>query len=255
MKHSISASLGAFKNHLRWLVLLSDYYNGILNEEGFLIDGKSFPMDARGKLDFIKENVYPNNRDCLNWLDFEWLMREKLDNILYVEHSPQLTSEKNKDASEHRMVVMWAEPKECILGYAKFEPGMHGRTFEEFSVKITQEKIFAKKYETKKKPNEKVLSVHAYRLYNPVLDKEFYDQVVEFFEIDNQYNIAQQVHEIWYNLQRNARRQAYTLMQNAEWPDFPWYSKLVYFKPKTEQEFNRMKDLVIRTYEEDMKDA
>jgi len=249
MKHSISAPAGAFKNHLRWLMLLSDYYNSELKNT-------CLPTNLNDKISFIKEKIYPDTRDCISWLDYEWTYKLDLDKVMYIDFSPRVVSAQGKDEPQHKIITMWATPLECLLGYAKFEPGiLQFKSKEEFFVQITKENIYTKNYFKNKLPNEEILLLHSYTLFNPILSRAFYNQVVDFFGVDDQYESACEIHNIWYNKQIDARKQAYYLMKDAVWPNFAWRfdpKNLLSSHPRTEDEFNRMKKMILEIYAGDI---
>jgi hypothetical protein len=249
MVHSIAASLGIFKNHVRWLLMLSDYYNGKINEVDFLKPDEVFPSDPSEKVDFLLHNVYPLERDCLNWLDYEWTFRENINQIMYIEHNIDTIKKIVVTTDEHRILGMYALPKQCMWGYMKFDPLLHNRSPIEFLVKMTKEQQELKRYVCKE--NEKLLLVDAFRLQKPVLDKEFYDSVVLFFDVDNQYEHANRLHERWYQLQQRAKTQAYNIMKSAIYPEFAWRGPMIHHKPTTQQQWIDCKNTILEIYKED----
>lgn len=249
MKHSIAASLGIFKNHMRWLLLLSNHYNGILNEPNFLLDGRIFPKNPNEKLDFIKEIVYPSTRTATNWLDFEWSYRQKLDNIMFIEHCIEVVKKNVNTMGPHKILAMTATPKQCMFGYMKFDPYLHKRSPIEFLVKMTKEQQTMKRY--KAEENEEVILVDAFQLYNETLNEEFYNTIVNFFMIDNQYDTAKKLHSVWFNLQEASRKHAYQLINDAEYPEFPWTSTRVYHRPETKNQWQDIKNTMTQIYKEE----
>lgn len=257
MKHSIVASPGIFKNHVRWLMMISNYYNQKLNDIGILRVGDTFAKKPVEKVDFILRNVYPDDRDCLNWLDFEWRYRQLLNEILYIEATITFLKKRTDDDPDHRMICLWSSPNNVLYGYLKFDPYLHDRTREEFLVYAARETHNIKRYVPQS--NEKLLAINAFKLYNEVLDKETYDSMIGFLDIDNQYEQARIVHAAWYKLQERARKQAYKLMADCVYPDFPWQGQFVHFKisperfsePQNKIKWETIKQLILTTYKED----
>ena len=246
MVHSIAASLGIFKNHVRWLLMISNYYNGKINDASFLVEDKNFPTDPSEKVDFLLKYVYPLERGCLNWLDYEWTFRENINQIMYIEHCISAVKQIVKTTDEHKILGMYALPKQCMWGYMKFDPFLHKRSPIEFQVKMTKEQQELKRYVTE--DNEQLLLMDAFRLHQPILEKEFYDTIIEFFDVDNQYEHATRLHERWYQLQQNSKKQAYNIMKGAVYPEFAWQGPMIHFKPTNQAQWNDCKNTILEIY-------
>ena len=119
--NTISAPMGGFGNHIRWLVLLDKKFKlspleaVVWNQAIFdNIKGPDWPIFSNyesmpefvkqecinelgifvniaesidDKMNFILDNVYNNSRSWHNWLITEWAYREYLDQIIPFTHS------------------------------------------------------------------------------------------------------------------------------------------------------------------------
>jgi hypothetical protein len=212
-KFSIIFPIGGFGNHVRWLMLLDDRYQfdinlvdpqseGLVN--GVFVDGnyKSYnfvSMDS--KLEFIKTYVYPDNRTWHNWLVFEWKYREQIQEILKIDHSYNF----KQHGPLEKELYLTITPDLAVNCYLKFNstlngtsPGLMKKTIANFNYVVRQ---YCLKF------SENSLSLNVDILFNETLDKELYQQIINFFRLDYNYDQANQVHKLWYNLHRKAEKE------------------------------------------------
>jgi len=198
--HSVCASVGGFANHYRWLLLLSEKYNNLdsLNANSFLRNNKAFPWKGKDKVKFIKDNVYCAERNFNNWITHEWKFRSALDKVLPINHNIISTSKLFKDETTHRILVSTLDPKECLRHYLKFNPSLNSLTQEQFikhcEGDIEKIKTFVPK------ANEKILVVDGSRLYKSVLDESLYQEIINFFGLEDLYPYANEIHKMWYRI-------------------------------------------------------
>lgn len=226
--HSVCAIPGAFSNHVRWLMLLSNEYNSDrLNSKGFIISGKSFPLTSTEKVEFIREHVYPNSRKFYNWLRYESLLRDKLDTSVLCTH--HMTKHNNPNLSVSKTILLRAGHMFCVEKYVKLHPFFildnrkHNMSTDEtmynfFKAADEKNSIYVPK------DNHRIFSCRSEAFYDPILNKEYYDDIIDFLEISNEYEQAQQIHTMWYNLHQQAKSDCIDWLLNSEYPNFPWDS-------------------------------
>lgn len=200
-KHSVCASVGGFANHYRWLLLLSEKYNSLdsLNANSFLRNNKAFPWKVKDKVTFIRDNVYCAERNFSNWITHEWKFRGALDHILPVNHDIEVTSKSFKsDLVEHKMLASILDPLECLRHYIKFNPKLNSFTEEGFLQRCKDEIQKIKTFVPK--TNEKILIVEGSRLYKSVLDESLYQEIINFFQLEDLYPYANEIHQMWYRI-------------------------------------------------------
>ena len=96
---ALSFPIGAFGNHLRWLILLDEQYQfdiklvdpesrGLYRTPDYINTCESYSFRSiESKLLFVNNYVYPENRTWHNWLVFEWKYRHLLQEIFPIEHA------------------------------------------------------------------------------------------------------------------------------------------------------------------------
>lgn len=200
-KHSVCASVGGFANHYRWLLLLSEKYNNLtsLNANSFMGFNKAFPWKAKDKVTFIRDNVYCTGRNFSNWIAYEWKFRGALDHILPIHHDIEFVARYvNNESIEHKMLASILDPNYCLRNYIKFNPTLNSFTEEGFMQRCEDEIQKIKTFVPKS--NEKILVVDGSRLYKSVLDESLYQEIINFFQLEDLYSFANEVHQLWYRL-------------------------------------------------------
>ena len=204
MRHSVCASVGGFANHYRWLLLLSEKYNSLnsLNANSFMSFNKAFPWKVEDKVEFIKNNVYHTSRNHANWITIEWKYRKQLDHILPVSHNIYSASysgaPKHSESIPHKILFSALDPNECLRHYLKFNKTLNSFTPSAFIERCAKDIQDVEEYKLKAK--EELLEVRGEKLYSPILDKSLYNQLIQFFEIEDLYPFANQIHQMWYRL-------------------------------------------------------
>jgi len=212
-KFSITFPIGGFGNHIRWLMLLDDRYQldikladpqseGLVNNRKHLENYKSYDfVSAESKLEFIKIHVYPNNRTWHNWLVFEWKYREQLQEILPIDHS--------YDFKQHgpleKELYLTITPDLAVNCYLKFNSNLNNTSPELMKKLIANFNHLVRRYCLKFSKNS--LSLNVDILFNETLDQELYQQIINFFGLNYNYDLANQVHKLWYNLHRKAEKE------------------------------------------------
>ena len=193
----IYAPLGAFGNHVRWLALLDDEYK-IKFSDGALL------QSVEDKLEYIQNNVYNDKRTHHNWLKYEWTWRIQLNNMLKITH----------DMSDMfdglKTIGLTMDPELSHRCYRKFNPNLNGLSKDDFlkmTSKINKMSNFASQcIDTFKCLDSSVL-------YQEALDKEFYQQLIEFFNLESKYEQAQEIHKSWFRLHQKAEQEFLTSIE------------------------------------------
>lgn len=189
-QYSIYAPLGAFGNHVRWLALLDDRYHFQL--DGVLLDS------AQSKVSFIQQYVYNDSREANNWLEYEWKWRRQLDPYLKFTHDMADMFDGLKT------IGLTIDPDMSYNCYIKFNPNLNGidrLTFLKQTDKINKMSRFAQQcIDTFKSMDSSIL-------YQDQLDKNFYHELTDFFNLNPTYSQAQEIHSLWFRLHQQAQHQ------------------------------------------------
>ena len=251
--HRIAYPIGGLGNHIRWLCLLSEEYNNFetINGVGFFVNGKMFPFDTDKKVKFIQENVYPDNRNCFNYIEIELNFKRKINQYFQTTH---YITDFITDKSPHKSILVTSTVQNCIKHYFKFHPLWNGNAWKKsdrdvFAQKILQTNENHIKYTVNK--DEEILLVNSDDLNTEVLNYSFYDRICEFLKISNVYEHANLCHKLWYDLQRRSELLLKDFFLNATYPDFPWTTykdKYASSNVYSEQDWNEMKNTALELY-------
>jgi hypothetical protein len=188
MKLSICAPIGGLGNHLRWLLLLSPEFNIEI-------------MRISDKKVILNSLVYPKHRTCFNWLQTEWRYRRSLSKHIDFDHNIENVYE---PTTANKIVVMTIKPKYALKHYLKFNPLINGHTIKFFLKYVVKDNKSNTEFRVNQ--HDKTLVIDANKLYNSVLDKELYESIINFFEIGNVYEQANETHKLWYELNQKANK-------------------------------------------------
>jgi len=183
----IYAPVGGFGNHIRWLALLDHGYTLKLNDQLL-----TTPTE---KIEFIKNFVYCQDRTYHNWLQFEFIYRLELNSSLLFTH------EMIHMFDECKMLVITCDPEVAHRAYVKFAPLLNNINEETFLKMVNKQNkmcIFAEQY------LDTVKCIDSTNLFQPTLDNTIYNDILTFFDLDNYYSEAQEIHTLWYNLHLKA---------------------------------------------------
>jgi hypothetical protein len=184
VSYSISAPIGAFGNHLRWLALLNNKFQ--LDFKLDVGDNLYKPFKTiDDKLEFILNYVYPTDRNTSNWLEYEWKYRRWFDRLIYFSHDEFIAKNNifcivNEDiAYEH---------------YKKLNNTLNGFDEKDFKLCITE---FNNLYS--KRPN----ALQCDELVETTLSQRFYRKMCNKLSIsESHYNIANEIHQRWSNIKK-----------------------------------------------------
>lgn len=251
--HRIAYPIGGCGNHIRWLCLLSEQYNNIdtINMVGYLIRGKMFPYDKSQKVDFIKQYVYPNERNCFNYIEYELKFKKLINEYFQVTH---YTEDFKECSGPTKTILVTSSPNSCIKHYFKFHPLWNGNPWKKSGKNIFEEKTLLtnqKHINYKKDVNEEIFYLDSDVLNKDTLDEEVYSKLCNFLCISNSYKEANIVHKDWYNLQKSSEKMIIDFFKNSSYPDFPWTlykEKYANAKVYTKEDWDEMKEIAINLY-------
>jgi hypothetical protein len=235
----IASPVGGFGNHLRWLLLLDqqftitidnfnliekynalkgadwpDAVNTIANKDvsdaikaeikakfgDFLTFGahRSTYSTETDKVDFIRYYVYNDNRSWHNWLAQEQTFRQQLDQHIVFDHHYQ-----NANADSLHIVTT-INPNIAYKSYLKFNSNLNNLTKQEFLTQIADWNIAISDIANR---NKNVLQLDGNLLYDNVLNKELYTTAIEWFNLTDHYELANKLHNVWFELHKKAERE------------------------------------------------
>jgi len=211
-KYGVCAPIGGFGNHVRWLVLLDPVFQfeaTPLAEPRF----KNIPdktkhikfLDADSKLESFRTQVYSTSRSWTNWLWMEFLYREDLDQLVVFDHR------KDQIDGVDKNLVLTVDPNLALQSYFKLNSNLNHctpETFKEQSQWFTRNAM----RNSPSRLENKVMNVDC--LYRPTLDREFYNGMIEWFGLSDCYDLANQVHGLWFDAHQRAEQQYVEYVNN-----------------------------------------
>lgn len=230
--NTICAPIGGFGNHVRWLVLLDSKYRFTITSKAAsfiryqyakkLCDSESavwpsyddyltqglttLPIELQNKaadklsmvtLDFstqekklesFKKHVYSQERTWQNWLWIEFQFRQSLDQYIIFSHQHNFNN-------INKGLILTVDPELALRCYLKLNSNLNSTPLDDFKRYIIFYNEIQSSIEQHHK-NIKVLSSTI--LYQSQLDKSFYKELLDLFEIEDRYEEANYVHQLWY---------------------------------------------------------
>jgi len=211
-KCGVCAPIGGFGNHVRWLALLDPCFQfevTPLVEPRF----KKIPdptrhikfLDTDSKLESFRTQIYSSKRSWDNWLWMEFLYREDLDEVLVFDHRGDQIEGVTKN------LVLTVNPDLALYSYLKLNSNLNHCTpeiFKEQSLRFTRNAI----RNSLNHSENKIINVDC--LYQPTLDKTFYNSMIEWFELSDCYNLANEVHGLWFDAHQRAEQEFVQYVNN-----------------------------------------
>jgi len=205
MKKELVFPNGAGGNHIRWLM----YFDKSFDTMHFSAD-----KSPDNKLSFIQEKIYPNERTWHNWAEFEWKYRKRYNHIVNIDmQHNELPDAQNKKT----IVLTFNDYMECAkraLIFIYFNK--HDNTLDEIKeyYKLYDSQIKSQNYSS----FEKVITGDV--IWDNVLDKKFYYDIIDFWGFEDHYEYAAKVHTLWKNCQTRSLNQFIETCQNDECINF-----------------------------------
>jgi hypothetical protein len=202
LKCGVCAPIGGFGNHVRWLALLDPVFQFELTP---LTEPKfktiSDPtrhikfLDADTKLESFSTQIYSPDRSWHNWIWMEFLYREDLNKILVFNHRDSYIENVIKN------LILTVDPELALRSYFKLNSNLNHCTPEVFKQQTTQFNLGTKG----QNPENKIMNVDC--LYQSTLDRTFYNNMIEWFELSDCYDLANQVHGLWFDAHQRAEQE------------------------------------------------
>jgi hypothetical protein len=204
LKCGLCVPIGGFGNHVRWLALLDPVFQFVLIPS---IDGGFSKItdpsrqitfhNAETKLESFRTQIYSPNRSWDNWLHMEFIYQET-QQVLQIEHRWNLVDKVDKN------LVCTIDPELALQSYFKLNSNLFHCTPEKFKID-TKNRINENVYNLSKRSENKIIAVDC--LCQPILDKTFYNTIIEWFELSDCYDLANQVHGLWYDSHQRAKQE------------------------------------------------
>lgn len=224
LEYAISGPMGAFMNHVRWLLMVTEHST---------------------LYDFVLEEVYPSDRTAFNWLDYEWKFRmdPKYNTTFAIHHGPEAILEDMPKLK--KLLFLDYDPDLCLKHYLKLNPTLNGVEVDYFLqvvkyISELQDRI------VRDNPNIGMLKLDVDVLLDPILDVEFYNRITTFFDLVPNYELASEVHKAWYKLNLAAEEAMLSLPKDIE--DFPWISGSVMRLLTTQEDYDKLLELIRKIY-------
>jgi len=202
--------MGAAGNQLRWLLYLDPIFPSI---------------NGIDKIEFIKQQVYPVHRTWNNWLYHEWAWRTQLDSVIQLTHNSWGWQE---SLSKQLYLTM----QDIELPYLHYFHLNLGSNHYHFDAKNNESGLqkWAQEFELVKAqahqyPNIKI--VYSDSLFESVLSKELYDEVVDFFNLENRYQDAAMVQKFYHQCRTNSMKEFHEYFTGS---DFNGYVTMIKHK-------------------------
>jgi hypothetical protein len=211
MNRVICAPCGGLMNHVRWLILLSPEFKWGISE----------------KMHFISNIVYPERRSSFVWLSHEYLFRElpHIQKLVTVNHSIDACM---TIGTPKKVLVLVPNPDLSYKHYLKFNPALNGlvkqatldQTITLDDIKRSYRIAISNDNDRNKLQSaisNDILTLNIDKLYtNRELDIDIYSTIVDFFDISNQYESANLIHNKWFDLQKHNEKAMLTLGTDVE---------------------------------------
>jgi len=176
---SIVFPVGAAGNHIRWLLFLDDKFPNPFNCD---------------KMQFIKKNVYCEERSWNNWLQYEWKYRDHLNPVIEISHVKwdweRVPEGKQLYLTFNDVDLPYNHYLHINLGLNCADPEHLKNFYQEW---INEFEII--KQRIHEFPNKKI--VHSDTIFQGTLSRELYQDIVNFYGFSDNYESANLVHQ-WY---------------------------------------------------------
>lgn len=182
----IHSAQGGCGNHLRWLLMLDSEF--VLFDHGPVVD----------KVGYILEKVYPETRNPVNWLAFEFKYRQVLNSQIKFAHS-NMSGWKNRMKQFESDYNIFSYPADPEIGWYYHFRLLYGPNQEHYLKETAIERHRVEQY-VKQHPS---LLIDSENFFKPTLDKSLYDSICEFGKFENHYSQANLIHNAWWICRNN----------------------------------------------------
>ena len=192
-----------FINHVRWLVLLDNKFS--------LPTPVVTLRKLEHKLKFIFDKVYHSSRTWHNWRPIECEYRFLIDPDCPVElhHHPQTKLPNDKIiVCKNDPQIAW---RVCLYFCHNRDFNLEVNQYEEFKNNLFHQ---FSKHDKFVQDHKSVLQLDNSMLYQDQLDKAYYQKIVDFLKLEDNYESANRIHKEWYQLHRSAEKQFLAYLNN-----------------------------------------
>jgi hypothetical protein len=193
--YNVNAPIGGFGNHVRALLFLSDKFPISFKNK---IVAKEFDK----KLELLKKYYYQDKKTWHNWLSLELKWRHQFDKEIVFSHFFEfIKNNKNKNA---KIIALSVDPELCHRCYFKFNSNLNIISSPVFlnSINLDNKELI----ELAKK-DSRILLIDASHIFSPTLDRKFYNSIIQWFDVEDRYETANELHGTWYNLHVKAEQE------------------------------------------------
>ena len=192
---SIIFPCGFAGNHVRWLLFLDRQFHNPFGTQ-----------DLGSKLKFIGENVYGQDRTWNSWLYLEWKFRQELDKTICIRHD---NWQWENTSQERELYLTSSNYLTAFIHYYHINLGLNNSTPE---ILLQQMQDWCCEFEFVKKnlhrfPNKKIINIDT--VFDRKLSKQLYQDIIEFYGFDDNYQTACQVHNMYYCSRQKSARDFY----------------------------------------------
>ena len=201
-KHVISFPCGAAGNHVRWLLFLDKSIHNPFSDD----------QSIDGKIKFIKDCIYPADRTWNNWLTYEWDHREQIDDQLALVH--EIPGFAGHDWQDKKIVFLKINNINAALRhYFHINLGLNNLTPELYQQRVMS---WNNTLSTINNTNLKLNVIDIDQIFNKELDIPFYENIIHFFNLSDNYKEANLIQNMYYNCRCNSAAAFYNFFTGDE---------------------------------------
>lgn len=198
-KFGIIAAPGGFGNHIRWLLLLDPMFSL-----------KCFDVNTPDeKINFLKLQVYSPQRSWHNWLTTEWKFRDAINSLISLSHGGDLRWKEMANNANDKTLLCTVDADLAYRNYVKFNSNLNSTDADKWKNYIggafSQQGF--KYYMDQFRCYNQCCVISSDLFFQEDLDRTLYEHIINFFNLSNQFDLAADIHRVWYKLQIHAEQE------------------------------------------------
>lgn len=194
---------GGGGNHLVNLLLIDKQFNPFFEEFGLE------NPNVKQKMDFIKNQIYPDTRTWCNWLETEWQYRNSIEKFIGLFHeyydweTITETSRIDNIPENAKILFLRFENLQLLIDrYWYINLGLNNRTPDRTKKIITE---WQNELAILEKRNfDQCLILPGEPLHQDILDRIFYTKICNWFGLEDLYPEASEIHGWWVYLRKKS---------------------------------------------------